>query len=90
LRVKGIVQFADGPRRPAVVQAAQHALSAPEWLAAWPDGDRRSRLVFVVHDIARAEIIARFADASPRIVGTGTSAGTSAGTGAGAAAVLTR
>jgi len=45
LRVKGIVRFADRPERPAVVQAAQHALFAPEWLDDWPDGDRRSRLV---------------------------------------------
>src|SRR5262249_35026316 len=55
LRVKGIVRFADRPERPAVVQAAQHALFAPEWLDQWPDGDRRSRLVFVVHKIPRAE-----------------------------------
>src|SRR5215831_16708019 len=58
LRVKGIVRFADRPERPAVVQAAQHALFAPEWLDDWPDEDRRSRLVFVVHDIPRAEILA--------------------------------
>jgi len=37
----------------------------PEWLADWPDCDHRSRLVFVVHDIAAAEIIERFAFASP-------------------------
>jgi len=48
LRVKGIVRFSDRPERPAVVQAAQHAMFAPEWLDAWPDEDRRSRLVFVV------------------------------------------
>jgi len=54
LRVKGFVRFADRPERPAVVQAAQHALFAPEWLDDWPDDDHRSRLVFVVHDIPRA------------------------------------
>ncbi len=37
LRVKGIVRFADRPERPAVVQAAQHSLFAPEWLDDWPD-----------------------------------------------------
>ena len=42
---------------------------APEWLADWPDHDRRSRLVFVVHDIPRAEIFAHFAAASPTLVG---------------------
>src|SRR6516162_7449352 len=62
LRVKGIVAFADRPERPALVQAAQHTLFAPEWLggwpADWPAGDRRGRLVFVVHDIPRSEILA--------------------------------
>src|SRR5215207_465031 len=57
LRVKGLVRFADRPDRPAVVQAAQHALFTPEWLDDWPDADQRSRLVFVVHDIAAEEIL---------------------------------
>ena len=69
LRVKGIVRFADRPERPAVVQAAQHAMFAPEWLDEWPKDwptdpagqDRRSRLVFVVHEVPRAEILAHFA-----------------------------
>jgi G3E family GTPase len=67
LRVKGIVRFSDRPERPAVVQAAQHALFAPEWLDDWPDEDRRSRLVFVVHEIPRAEIVDAFAFAKPAI-----------------------
>jgi G3E family GTPase len=65
LRVKGILRFADRPERPAVVQAAQHSLFAPEWLDDWPDGDQRSRLVFVVHEIPRADILAAFAFANP-------------------------
>ena len=68
LRVKGIVRFADRPEHPAVVQAAQHAMFAPEWLDAWPDDDRRSRLVFVVHDIGADEILTRFAFASPILI----------------------
>ena len=67
LRVKGIVRFCDRPERPAVVQAAQHALFAPEWLDDWPDGDQRSRLVFVVHEIPRAEILDAFAFAAPSL-----------------------
>ncbi len=67
LRVKGIVRFADRPERPAVVQAAQHAMFAPEWLDDWPDEDRRSRLVFVVHKIPRAEILSHFAFAMPAL-----------------------
>jgi G3E family GTPase len=65
LRVKGLVRFTDRPDKPAVVQAAQHALFAPEWLDHWPDEDRRSRLVFVVHEIPRAEILDAFAFADP-------------------------
>jgi G3E family GTPase len=65
LRVKGIVCFSDRPKRPAVVQAAQHAMFAPEWLDDWPDQDHRSRLIFIVHDIPRAEILAHFAFARP-------------------------
>ena len=51
--------------QPAVVQAAQHGLFAPEWLDDWPDEDRRSRLVFVVHEILRSEILEAFAFAHP-------------------------
>jgi G3E family GTPase len=73
LRVKGIVCFADGSGRPAVVQAAQHAMFAPEWLDDWPDRDHRSRLVFVVHDTVSGElqheILDRFAFAAPQIIG---------------------
>jgi G3E family GTPase len=73
LRVKGILAFADRPERPAVIQAAQHAMFAPEWLAGWPDQDHRSRLVFVVQDITPGEILERFAFASPSLLGPQTS-----------------
>ncbi|HZK90455.1 MAG TPA: GTP-binding protein [Stellaceae bacterium] len=70
LRVKGIVAFSDRGGRPALVQAAQHTMFAPEWLDGWPDDDRRSRLVFVVHEIPRAAILAHFAFASPSVLGS--------------------
>ena len=63
------MRFADRPDHPAIVQAAQHAMFAPEWLDDWPDEDHRSRLVFVVHDIAAAELLDRFAFAAPHILG---------------------
>ena len=73
LRVKGIVRFSDRPDRPALVQAAQHAMFAPEWLdkwpADWPANDRCGRLVFVVHEIPRAEVLAHFAFAEPALCG---------------------
>jgi G3E family GTPase len=61
LRVKGLVGFADRPDRPAVIQGAQHALYDPVWLEAWPDGGRRSWLLFIVHEIPLAVILDRFA-----------------------------
>ena len=70
LRVKGIVAFADRGGQPALVQAAQHTMFAPEWLDDWPDGDRRSRLVFIVHDMPREEILAQFAFALPVVIGS--------------------
>jgi G3E family GTPase len=69
LRVKGIVAFSDRDGRPALVQAAQHTMFAPEWLPGWPDSDRRSRLVFVVNEVPRAEVLAHFAFASPTVLG---------------------
>jgi len=69
LRVKGIVEFADRPGRPAIVQAAQHAMFTPEWLDRWPDNDQRNRLVFIVHDIPPEEILGHFAFASPKLIG---------------------
>jgi G3E family GTPase len=60
LRVKGVMRFSDRPDRPAFVQGAQHALFPPVWLERWPDEDRRSRLVFIVKDIALADILERF------------------------------
>ena len=61
LRVKGLVAFTDRPERPAVIQGAQHAIQQPVWLERWPDGERRSWLVFIVHAIPRAAILDRFA-----------------------------
>jgi G3E family GTPase len=70
LRVKGIVAFADRDGQPALVQAAQHTMFAPEWLDGWPDADKRSRLVFIVHEVPRGEILAHFAFAAPTVIGS--------------------
>jgi G3E family GTPase len=60
LRVKGLLRVA-GVDTPVVVQGAQHIVHPPSHLDAWPDGDRRSRLVFITRGIARAEIERSFA-----------------------------
>src|SRR3954471_16502194 len=52
LRVKGIVAVS-GCRGPVVVHAVQHVAHRPIELEDWPDGDRRSRLVFITRDLPR-------------------------------------
>ena len=53
LRLKGIVNVAESPDRPAVIHGVQHVFHPPAWLERWPSEDRRSRLVFIVRDIPR-------------------------------------
>jgi G3E family GTPase len=55
LRVKGIVSV-EGVRGPVVVHAVQHTAHRPIELETWPDGDRRSRLVFITRRIGRPEV----------------------------------
>lgn len=57
LRVKGLVNLAEEPGRPVVVQGAQHLLHNLIWLDAWPDADQRTRIVFIAQGIARDAII---------------------------------
>jgi G3E family GTPase len=52
LRVKGIVKIAETPGTPVVIHGVQHVFHPPVTLDAWPDGDQRTRLVFIVSDIA--------------------------------------
>ncbi len=51
LRLKGLVALADDPDHPVVVHGVQHVVHAPVTLDAWPDCDRRSRLVLIVRDL---------------------------------------
>jgi G3E family GTPase len=53
LRVKGLVNIAEEPGRPAVIQGAQHLLHTMTWLDRWPDGDQRTRIVFITQGIPR-------------------------------------
>ena len=52
LRVKGILDIA-GRTAPIVVQAVQHLFHPPFALDAWPDGVRKSRIVFITRNLAR-------------------------------------
>ena len=51
LRLKGIVNIAESPDRPAVVHGVQHVFHAPAWLKRWPSDDRRSRIVFITRHV---------------------------------------
>lgn len=49
LRLKGLVNTGDDG--PVAMHAVQHTLYPPARLPAWPDADRRTRLVFIVRDL---------------------------------------
>jgi G3E family GTPase len=51
LRLKGIVRLAEEPEQPVVLHAVQHVMHPPARLSAWPDQDRRSRLVCVTWNL---------------------------------------
>jgi G3E family GTPase len=53
LRLKGIVNIAESPERPAVVHGVQHVFHPPAWLERWPSADRRSRLVLIGRNLRR-------------------------------------
>jgi G3E family GTPase len=56
LRVKGLVNVAEQPDRPAVIQGVQHLLHTMTWLPRWPDADRRTRIVFITRGIVRNDV----------------------------------
>jgi G3E family GTPase len=51
LRIKGLLDV--GGEGPLLVNSVQHAVYPPVHLDAWPDEDRRSRLVVIGHDVER-------------------------------------
>ena len=63
--MKGLVAFADRDGGPAAIHAVQHTLYPPRWFDAWPDTDHRSRLVFIVRDIATELLLDRFIAGDP-------------------------
>ena len=56
LRVKGLINVAEDPQRPAVIQGAQHLLHNLTFLERWPDADRRSKIVFITQGFDRGEV----------------------------------
>jgi G3E family GTPase len=55
LRVKGILNIAE-VEAPVAVHGVQHLVHPPRHMTAWPDANRRSRLVFIVKGLAPAAI----------------------------------
>jgi G3E family GTPase len=55
LRVKGFLNVT-GCRGPVVVQVVQHLAHPPVELAAWPDKDHVSRLVFITRNISERQV----------------------------------
>ena len=53
LRLKGIVDIAESPDRPAVIHGVQHVFHPPAWLPHWPCDDRRTRIVLITRGIPR-------------------------------------
>ncbi len=52
LRVKAILNIV-GEEGPVAIHGVQHMFHPPARLPAWPDADRRSRLVFITKDLSR-------------------------------------
>ena len=60
LRLKGIVKIAETPEQPVVIHGVQHVFHPTAQLEAWPDEDHRTRMVFIVRDIAPKTISGLF------------------------------
>ncbi|QOZ66140.1 CobW family GTP-binding protein [Bradyrhizobium arachidis] len=56
LRVKGILNL-HGEAAPVVIHGVHHVFHPPVALAAWPDSDRRSRIVFITRGISRSDVL---------------------------------
>lgn len=59
LRVKGVLDV--GGPGPVLLNGVQHVVHPPVHLEAWPDDDRRSRLVFVVQGLEQERVEASLA-----------------------------
>ena len=62
LRIKGLVNV-DGLTGPRIVHGVQHLLHAPRDIPAWPDEDRRTRLVIIGRNLPAEGLQRSFRDA---------------------------
>ena len=77
LRIKCILDV-QGSDTPVAVHGVQHLVHPPAHMAAWPDADRRSRLVFIVEGLERSAIERSLAAFSGRPIGRSDRAATAA------------
>ncbi len=68
LRLKGLLRMADDPERPVVVHGVQHLFHPPRRLGAWPDEDKRTRMVVIGKGLD-ADLIRRLYDAFAGVPG---------------------
>jgi len=66
LRVKGILNTADS-NLPLVIHGVHHVLHTPVQLSAWPDDDRRTRIVLITRGLAKGVIEEAWANALPSL-----------------------
>ncbi|HUG62925.1 MAG TPA: GTP-binding protein [Methylomirabilota bacterium] len=62
LRLKGLVRLAEDPDHPLVVHGVQEVFHPPVRLPAWPDADRRTRIVMITRDLTE-DFVRRLFDA---------------------------
>jgi G3E family GTPase len=53
LRLKGLVEVAEMPGRPALIHGVRHVFAPPDWLDRWPSDERRTRVVFIGEGVPR-------------------------------------
>jgi G3E family GTPase len=53
LRLKGLVDVAEMPGRPALIHGVRHVFAPPDWLDRWPSDERRTRVVFIGEGVPR-------------------------------------
>ena len=60
LRIKGILNVGTHNPGPLLVNGVQHIIHAPEHLFQWPEGDKKSRIVFITKGITPQQILSSF------------------------------
>ncbi len=60
LRIKGFLNVGADYPGPLLVNGVQHTMHAPEHLSQWPEGDRKSCLVFITKGITAQQILSSF------------------------------